>query len=62
MGEIMTLDKSKADELSTLGYKYIERKTHNETVYVFVQTQELMKELGSRFESGSFFMSKTLKL
>ena len=61
IGEVIIMDKTKADTLLSLGYKYTTRKIDNEEVFVFIQTNELMKELNSKFEEGSFLLSKTLK-
>lgn len=60
MGEIYILDKSKADMLLSLGFKYNIRKIDNKETFVFIQTKELMKELSSKFEDGSFFIGKNL--
>lgn len=61
MGEVLILDKTKADTLLSLGFKYTKRNIDNKEVFVFIQTNELMKELNSKFEQGSFFVSKTVK-
>ena len=61
IGEILILDKTKADTLLSLGFKYTKRNIDNKEVFVFIQTNELMKELNSKFEQGSFFVSKTVK-
>lgn len=61
MGEILILDKAKADTLLSLGFKYTTRKIDNKEVFVFIQTNELMKELNSKFEEGSFFVGQTMK-
>lgn len=60
MGEILILDKTKADTLLSLGFKYTTRKIDNKEVFVFIQTNELMKELNSKFEKGSFLLSKNV--
>ena len=60
MGEILIIDKNKADELIALGFKCRERKIKNDTVYVFTQTPELMGHIGSKFDNGSFFINKNL--
>lgn len=60
MGEIYILDKSKADMLLSLGFKYNIRKIDNKETFVFIQTKELMKELSSKFKDGSFFIVKNL--
>ena len=61
MGEVLILDQNKADTLLSLGFKYTKRNIDNKEVFVFIQTNELMKELNSKFEQGSFFVSKTVK-
>lgn len=61
IGEIIIMDKAKADTLLSLGFKYITRKIDNKEVFVFIQTNELMKELNSKFEEGSFFVGQTMK-
>ena len=60
MGEIIILDKTKADELLSLGFNYTVRKIDNKKVFVFIQTKELMKELLSKFDKSSFFISKNV--
>ena len=61
IGEVIIMDKTKAGTLLSLGFKYTTRKIDNKEVFVFIQTNELMKELNSKFEEGSFLLSKTLK-
>ena len=60
MGEVLILDQVKADTLLSLGFKYTKRNIDNKEVFVFIQTNELMQELNSNFEKGSFFMQKNL--
>ena len=60
MGEIIILDQSKADELLSLGFKYIKRIIDGKQVFVFIQTNELMKELNSKFGKSSFAISNTV--
>ena len=60
MGEILILDKSKADSLKSAGFKYTVRHIDGKNVFVFIQTNELMKELNSKFEKGSFFVHKVM--
>lgn len=55
MGEIILLEKEKADHLLSMGFKYIERIIDNRKVYVFIQTPELMKELTSHYDASFFF-------
>ena len=61
MGEVYFLDKTKADKLSATGFKYIVRNIGGKKVFVFIQTSELMKELNSKFEDGSYVISKIVK-
>ena len=61
IGEILILDETKADTLLSLGFKYVTRNIDNKEVFVFIQTNELMKELNSKFEEGSFFISRYAK-
>lgn len=60
MGEILILDKNQADTLLSLGFKYTKRNIKNKELFVFIQTNELMKELNSKFERSSFFISSTV--
>lgn len=60
MGEVIIMDKSRADTLLSLGFKYTIRNIDNKEVFVFIQTNELMQELNSKFEQGSFFIGKNV--
>lgn len=60
MGEVLILDQAKADALLSLGFKYTRRNIDNKEVFVFIQTNELMKELNSKFEQGSFILQKNI--
>ena len=60
MGEVLILDQVKADILQSLGFKYTKRNIDIKEVFVFIQTNELMKELNSKFEQCSFFVNKTV--
>lgn len=60
IGEVLILDPQKAEQLQQRGYKYTKRNIDNKEVFVFIQTNELMKELNSKFEQGSFLLSKTI--
>lgn len=61
MGEVLLLDQNKADILQSLGFKYTKRNIDNKEVFVFIQTNELMKSLSSNFEQGDFLISNTVK-
>lgn len=61
MGEVLLLDQSKADILQSLGFKYTKRNIDNKEVFIFIQTNELMKSLSSNFEQGDFLISNTVK-
>lgn len=60
MGEIFILDEKHATTLLSLGFRYVKRTIDNKDVFVFIQTNELMKELNSNFEEGSFLFSKNV--
>lgn len=60
MGEVLILDKAKADTLLSLGFKYTKRNIDNKNVFVFIHTKELMKSLSSNFEQGEFFIQKNV--
>ena len=60
LGEVLILDQVKADTLQSFGFKYTKRNIDNKEVFVFIQTNELMKELNSKFEQGSFILQKNI--
>ena len=60
IGEIIILDQNQADALLSLGFKYTKRNIDNKEVFVFIQTNELMKELNSKFEQGSFLLNSNV--
>lgn len=60
IGEIILLDKQKADYLLSMGFKYVERIIDGKKTYVFIQTPELMKELSSHYDTSSFFINKNV--
>ena len=60
MGEIILLNQNQADALLSLGFKYTKRSIDNKEVFVFIQTNELMKSLSSNFEQGDFLLNKTV--
>ena len=47
---ISSVDPQKAEQLHQYGFKYTKRNIDNKEVFVFIQTNELMKELNSKFE------------
>ena len=61
MSEVLILDKTKADTLLSLGFKYTKRNIDNKEVFVFIQTNELIKSLSSNFEQSDFLISNTVK-
>ena len=61
MGEVLILDQVKANILQSLGFKYTKRNIDNKEVFIFIQTNELMKSLSSNFEQGDFLISNTVK-
>lgn len=56
------IEKLKADELLSLGFKYKETKVQDKTIYEFVGTPELISYLNSKFSSQDYFMSRTFNL
>ena len=60
IGEILILDKTKADTLLSLGFKYTKRNIDNKEVFVFIQTNELMKELNSKFDTKDFIINSVV--
>lgn len=60
MGEVLILNPQKAEQLQQCGFKYTKRNIDNKEVFVFIQTNELMKELNSKFEQGSFILQKNI--
>lgn len=60
MGEVLIPDQNQAEVLLSLGFKYTKRNIDNKEVFVFIQTNELMKELNSKFEQGSFILQKNI--
>lgn len=61
IGEIWILDPQQAEQLQQCGFKYTKRNIDNKEVFVFIQTNELMKSLSSNFEQGDFLISNTVK-
>jgi len=55
------LNQNQADTLLSLGFKYTKRNVGNDEVFVFIQTNELMKSLCSNFEQSDFLISNTVK-
>ena len=60
IGEVIILDQNQADTLLSLGFKYTKRNINNKEVFVFIQTNELMKSLSSNFEQSDFLIGKTV--
>ncbi len=60
MGEVLILDQVKADTLLSLGFKYTKRNIDNKEVFVFIQTNELMKELNSKFDTKDFIINSVV--
>lgn len=61
IGEVLILDPQKAKQLKECGFKYTKRYIDNKEVFVFIQTNELIKSLSSNFEQGDFLISNTVK-
>lgn len=62
MNIINILDKSKADELSAMGFNYKTKEVQDKTIYEFIGTPDLMQAICGKFSKQDFFMSRTLNL
>lgn len=60
MNIVYIFDKGKADYLQSLGFIYNEKEIDNKKAYQFFGTDELMKELHSKFEQSSFLVQKNM--
>ncbi len=60
MGEVLILDQNKADALLSLGFKYTKRNVDNKEVFVFIQTNELIQELNSKFDTKDFIINSVV--
>lgn len=60
MGEVIVFEESVANTLLSLGFKYTVRKMDERIVYVFIQTDKLMKYICSKFDKQSFTTRKTV--
>lgn len=60
MGEVLILDQNKADTLLSLGFKYTKRNVDNKEVFVFIQTNELIQELNSKFDTKDFIINSVV--
>ena len=57
---IKVLDQDKANELITLGFKYITESINGQTAYAFFVSEELNLYIMSNFETNDFFYNNTL--
>lgn len=60
MNLIKILNHDKAEELAKLGFKYTKEKIEDKTCYVFVETNDLIKQLNVSFSKNDFFIDKTM--
>jgi hypothetical protein len=60
LGVIMVLDYDVAANLKQLGFNYSTIESNNCTLYQFIESDDLRKELMSTYDKGSFFMSKNI--
>ena len=60
MNIVYIFAKEKADYLHNLGFIYNEKVIDNKKAYQFFGTDELMKELHSKFEQSSFLVQKNM--
>lgn len=57
---INIIDKQYAERLKSLGFKCIEKSIDNKVVFQFIEEPELIKELNSNFEEGSYFYTNNM--
>lgn len=57
---INIIDEQHAERLKSLGFKYIEKNIDNKVVFQFIEEPELIKELNSNFEEGSYFYTNNM--
>ena len=61
MGEIILLDKTKADTLIALGFHCNEQKSSDgKIMYKFIDTPEIRKVVLCQFAQNDFCISKTI--
>ena len=54
------IDADKAQLLKNMGYQCQEKYIGDKKVYEFFGTDDLLKELSSKFEQGSFLLQKNM--
>ena len=57
MNFVKFIDKEKAEQLRSLGYRYAEEQYGDVIAYSFIETPELMDLLNSKFSAQDFFIS-----
>lgn len=57
---INIIDKQCAERLKSLGFKCIEKNIDKKVVFQFIEEPELIKELNSNFEEGSYFYTNNM--
>lgn len=57
---INIIDEQHAERLKSLGFKCIEKNIDNKVVFQFIEEPELIKELNSNFEEGSYFYTNNM--
>lgn len=60
MDVICIIDKTKADNLSNMGFSYIAQQVENTTIYQFIKTPELERYINSNYSNREFFINKNL--
>ena len=62
-GVLNFFDKSKADELADMGFKYTKHIINdNQTIYSFIDTPKLREIIISRYDKCEYYSSKYLYL
>lgn len=63
MRTIVFLDKNNADELASIGFKYIETKlSDGKSVYIFVENDDIQKICKCNFTNKDYFIGDHLFL
>lgn len=58
---IKVIDKAIADKLISLGYQYMYEKINDKTIYVFKETDDLIKYMYSNYSKKNFFLENKLR-
>ncbi|WP_143322773.1 hypothetical protein [Clostridium sp. HBUAS56010] len=57
---IKVFNQEKADELSSLGFKYVIETVNGKSVYSFFVSEEIINYINSKFDKKDFFLNNKL--